>query len=369
MGKIRHIAITAEDPFVTAELFKKALGLQEISRGDSDLAREVYLTDGYLNIAIVCWKRTQETPNPYPDGYGRDPSAAAARGSFQAHRQYALLREEIAACRRQVRPLGTRMGDPAGNPLALEASGVRKDYTKDGRTLAVLDVERFSVRDGEFVTVIGPSGCGKTTLLRIIAGLIPYDQGEVTIDGRPVTGPGPERAVVFQNFALMPWADVLTNVTFGLDIRGTPKDECQAKARELIKLVGLEGFEKRLPKELSGGMQQRVGLARALAVNPQILLMDEPFGALDEQTRRLLQEQLLRLWEQERKTVVFITHSMDEAVMLGDRVTLMTPRPGRVKEIIDVPLKRPRLRELEKSSLFLEVKEYLWENLRAMQVE
>jgi NitT/TauT family transport system ATP-binding protein len=134
-------------------------------------------------------------------------------------------------------------------------------------------------------------------------------------------------------------------------------------------LVGLEGFEKRLPKELSGGMQQRVGLARALAVNPQILLMDEPFGALDEQTRRLLQEQLLRLWEQERKTVVFITHSMDEAVMLGDRVTLMTPRPGRVKEIIDVPLKRPRLRELEKSSLFLEVKEYLWENLRAMQVD
>jgi NitT/TauT family transport system ATP-binding protein len=134
-------------------------------------------------------------------------------------------------------------------------------------------------------------------------------------------------------------------------------------------LVGLENFEKRLPKELSGGMQQRVGLARALAVNPKILLMDEPFGSLDEQTRRLLQEELLRLWEHERKTVVFITHSMDEAVMLGDRVMLMTPRPGRVKEMIDVPLKRPRSRELEKSSVFLEVKEYLWENLRVMQVE
>jgi ABC-type nitrate/sulfonate/bicarbonate transport system ATPase subunit len=227
----------------------------------------------------------------------------------------------------------------------------------------------FEVRDNEFITVIGPSGCGKTTLLRIIAGLIPYDQGEVTINGRPVTGPGSDRAVVFQNFALMPWADVLANVTFGLEIRGAAKNECQAKARELIKLVGLDGFENRLPKELSGGMQQRVGLARALAVNPQILLMDEPFGSLDEQTRRLLQEQLLGLWEHEQKTVVFITHSMDEAVMLGDRVMLMTSRPGRVKEMIDIPLRRPRLRELEKSSTFLEVKEYLWENLRRMQVE
>jgi len=237
-----------------------------------------------------------------------------------------------------------------------------------GGVLALSDID-FEVRDNEFITVIGPSGCGKTTLLRIIAGLIPYDQGEVTIDGRPVTGPGPERAVVFQNFALMPWADIMTNVSFGLEIRGTPKEQCRATAKELIKLVGLEGFERRLPKELSGGMQQRVGLARALAVNPQILLMDEPFGALDEQTRRLLQEELLSLWERERKTVVFITHSMDEAVMLGDRVMLMTPRPGRVKEMIDIPLNRPRSREVEKSSTFLEVKEYLWENLRAMQLE
>jgi NitT/TauT family transport system ATP-binding protein len=238
----------------------------------------------------------------------------------------------------------------------------------NGSVLALSEIG-LEVRDNEFITVIGPSGCGKTTLLRIIAGLIPHDRGEITIDGKPVTGPGPDRAVVFQNFALMPWADVLANVTFGLEVRGTPKDVCQAKAKELIKLVGLEHFEKRLPKELSGGMQQRVGLARALAVNPKILLMDEPFGSLDEQTRRLLQEQLLRLWEHERKTVVFITHSMDEAVMLGDRVMLMTPRPGRVKEMIDVPLKRPRLRELEKSSAFLEVKEYLWEKLRVMQVE
>jgi NitT/TauT family transport system ATP-binding protein len=232
--------------------------------------------------------------------------------------------------------------------------------------LALSDIG-FEVRDNEFVTIIGPSGCGKTTLLRIIAGLIPYQQGEVSIDSRPVTGPGPERAVVFQNFALMPWADVLGNVTFGLEVRGMAKGEAEARAKELIKLVGLEGFERRLPKELSGGMQQRVGLARALAVNPQILLMDEPFGALDEQTRRLLQEQLLQLWERERKTVVFITHSMEEAVMLGDRVMLMTPRPGKVKEMIEVPLKRPRSRDVEKSPAFVEIKEYLWENLRVMQ--
>ena len=254
----------------------------------------------------------------------------------------------------------------------IRVRGLSKEFSTfdngSGGVLALSDID-FEVRDNEFITVIGPSGCGKTTLLRIIAGLIPYDQGEVTIDGRPVTGPGPERAVVFQNFALMPWADIMTNVSFGLEIRGKPKEQCRATAKELIKLVGLEGFERRLPKELSGGMQQRVGLARALAVNPQILLMDEPFGALDEQTRRLLQEELLSLWERERKTVVFITHSMDEAVMLGDRVMLMTPRPGRVKEMIDIPLNRPRSREVEKSSTFLEVKEYLWENLRAMQLE
>jgi NitT/TauT family transport system ATP-binding protein len=248
--------------------------------------------------------------------------------------------------------------------------GLSKEFaTSDNGNSGVLALSNIDceVRDNEFLTVIGPSGCGKTTLLRIIAGLIPYDRGDVTIDGRRVTGPGPERAVVFQNFALMPWADILTNVAFGLEIRGVPKQESQATARKLVKLVGLEGFERRLPKELSGGMQQRVGLARALAVDPEILLMDEPFGSLDEQTRRLLQEQLLLLWEQQRKTVIFITHSMDEAVMLGDRVMLMTPRPGRVKEMIDVPLKRPRRPEVEKSSTFVEVKEYLWENLKSMQ--
>jgi NitT/TauT family transport system ATP-binding protein len=254
----------------------------------------------------------------------------------------------------------------------IRVQGLSKTFGSSGNgdmcVLALSDID-FEVRDNEFVTVIGPSGCGKTTLLRIIAGLIPYNQGEVSIDSRGVTGPGPDRAVVFQSFALMPWTDVLGNITFGLDVRGVPRSESEGKAKELIKLVGLEGFERRFPKELSGGMQQRVGLARALAVNPQILLMDEPFGALDEQTRRLLQEQLLQLWERERKTVLFITHSMEEAVMLGDRVMLMTPRPGRVKEMIEVPLKRPRSHNIEKSPAFVEIKEYLWENLRAMQTQ
>jgi NitT/TauT family transport system ATP-binding protein len=253
----------------------------------------------------------------------------------------------------------------------IQIKGLSKEFLdRNGERSGILAIDSldFEIRDNEFLTVIGPSGCGKTTLLRIIAGLIPCNEGEVRIDNVPVTGPGPDRAVVFQNFALMPWADVMTNVAFGLELRGTPRTEAKATAKRLVRLVGLEGFEQRLPKELSGGMQQRVGLARALAVNPRILLMDEPFGALDEQTRRLLQEQLLKIWEQERKTVVFITHSMEEAVFLGDRVLLMTPRPGRVKEIIDVPLRRPRGQETEKSATFTEIKEYLWENLRSMQV-
>jgi NitT/TauT family transport system ATP-binding protein len=253
----------------------------------------------------------------------------------------------------------------------IRVRGLSKEFLgRDDNDTGVLAVDKvdFEVRDNEFLTVIGPSGCGKTTLLRIIAGLIPHDDGEVTIQGKQVTGPGPDRAVVFQSFALMPWADVLTNVTFGLDIRGVSKSEREKKAMQLLTLVGLQGFERRLPKELSGGMQQRVGLARALAVDPEILLMDEPFGSLDEQTRRLLQEQLLRIWEQQRKTVLFITHSMEEAVLLGDRVMLMTPRPGRIKEMIEVPLKRPRGRDIEKSSTFIEIREYLWDNLRSMQL-
>jgi NitT/TauT family transport system ATP-binding protein len=233
---------------------------------------------------------------------------------------------------------------------------------------ALYDVD-LSVRDNEFLTVLGPSGCGKTTLLRCIAGLVPYDTGEVLIDGNKVTRPGPDRAVVFQNFALMPWDNVLTNVAFGLEMQGVDKKAREAKAMELIETVGLGGFEKRLPGELSGGMQQRVGLARALAVSPRVLLMDEPFGALDEQTRRLLQEEMLRIWETSRTTVIFITHSMEEAVLLGDRVVLMRPRPGRIEEIVDVPMLRPRsthLDAVESSGEFVKITSMLWERLRGM---
>ena len=242
---------------------------------------------------------------------------------------------------------------------------------KDAEPVLALQDVNLTVRDNEFLTILGPSGCGKTTLLRLIAGLLRWDDGEISIDGKPVRGPGPERAMVFQNFALLPWMNVVDNVAFGLEIAGKPKAERLDRARELIDTVGLSGFEKRYPTELSGGMQQRVGLARALAVKPQVLLMDEPFGALDEQTRRLLQEELLAIWEKERTTVVFITHSMEEAVLLGDRVVLMSARPGRIEEIVDVPLKRPRssnVDSVEGSAAFTEITQHLWTQLRDMQI-
>jgi len=240
----------------------------------------------------------------------------------------------------------------------------------DAHVEALKDVS-LEVREGEFLTVLGPSGCGKTTLLRIIAGLETFEGGDVRVRGTSISGPGPDRAMVFQSFALLPWASVVANVAFGLELRGVPKAEREARAHDLIELVGLTGFEKRLPGQLSGGMQQRVGLARALAVDPEILLMDEPFGALDEQTRRLLQEELLAIWEQSRKTVIFITHSMEEAVLLGDRVVLMSPRPGRIVDIVDVPLARPRasaVDEMAGSAEFAQITADLWRRLREMQL-
>jgi NitT/TauT family transport system ATP-binding protein len=251
----------------------------------------------------------------------------------------------------------------------IELRGCRKVFAGQGAQAQVVALDNLdlSVEAQEFVCLLGPSGCGKTTLLKAIAGLVSLDAGEVRIGGQVITGPGPDRAMVFQHFALLPWADVLSNVAFGLELRGMAKPERLQKARELIRTVGLEGFERHHPRQLSGGMQQRVGLARALAVDPQILLMDEPFGSLDEQTRRLLQEDLLALMERRRTTVVFVTHSMDEAVRLGDRVVLMTPRPGRVQESVAVPLPRPRPPDVERDPRFAELKEHLWTRLRAMQ--
>ena len=254
----------------------------------------------------------------------------------------------------------------------IEISGLSKTFPargKDAPVLALKDVN-LRIEDGEFLTILGPSGCGKTTLLRMIAGLVEWDDGEITVNGKPVRGPGPDRAMVFQAFALMPWASVRDNVAFGLELRGVPKPKRHARADELLNLVGLKGFEGRLPGTLSGGMQQRVGLARALAVDPEILLMDEPFGALDEQTRRLLQEELLVIWEASRKTVIFITHSMEEAVLLGDRVALMSPRPGRILNVTQVPLARPRasvVDAIEGSAEFAQITAGLWGQLREMQ--
>jgi ABC-type nitrate/sulfonate/bicarbonate transport system ATPase subunit len=223
------------------------------------------------------------------------------------------------------------------------------------------------VRDREVVCVLGPSGCGKTTLLKIVAGLLRPTGGEVLVDGRPLTGPGPDRAMVFQQFALLPWADVVTNVAFGLELRGVGRPERERAAVSLIRAVGLVGFERHMPWQLSGGMQQRVGLARALAVEPRTLLMDEPFSAVDAQARRELQEDLLQLHAQRGPSMLFVTHSMDEAVRLGDRVVLLTARPGRVRDILPVPLPRPRPPDVDRHPAFLDLKEHLWRELRAMR--
>lgn len=255
----------------------------------------------------------------------------------------------------------------------IEISGLSKTFVgHDGSRVEALRGVDLTVRDDEFLTVLGPSGCGKTTMLKMIAGLQSWDSGEITIAGEPVRGPGPDRSMVFQNFALLPWATVLDNVAFGLRMRNVPKRDREDRARELVAKVGLGGFESKRPGELSGGMQQRVGIARALAVQPQVLLMDEPFGAVDEQTRRLLQEELLAIWEANRLTVVFITHSMEEAVLLGDRVVLMSARPGQIAEIVDVPMERPRsagVSSVERSREYVEITGYLWDRLRDMHDE
>jgi NitT/TauT family transport system ATP-binding protein len=209
--------------------------------------------------------------------------------------------------------------------------------------LAIADIS-LDVTDGEFVSILGPSGCGKSTLLYIVGGFVEPTRGTVAVDGKPVTGPGPDRGPVFQEFALFPWKTVLGNVMYGPLERGMPRAQAEEKARALIALVHLKGYENFYPKELSGGMKQRVAIARTLAYGPSILLMDEPFGALDAHTRTGMQNELLDIWERDRKTVLFVTHSVDEAVFLSDRVVVLTRAPGRIKETISIALPRPRRR-------------------------
>jgi NitT/TauT family transport system ATP-binding protein len=224
----------------------------------------------------------------------------------------------------------------------VELQGLGKRYAvDDGEIVALADIQ-VAIGQGEFVCLLGPSGCGKSTLLKIVAGLIPQTSGTVTIDGRAVQGPGPDRAVVFQDYALFPWMTVADNVEFGLAARGVEPGRRRETSAELLKAVGLADFAAKYPHHLSGGMKQRVSIARALAVDPVLLLMDEPFGALDAQTRYVMQQELLRIWRAYRKTVIFVTHSIEEALYLGDRVLVMTARPGRIKEEIRVPQPRPR---------------------------
>lgn len=249
----------------------------------------------------------------------------------------------------------------------LEIDGITKTYRQGAGGLPVLENFSLQVKDLEFLVLLGPSGCGKSTLLRIINGIESSDDGRILIDGQDVTGTtGHGRGMVFQSFELFPWRTVLDNVAFGLEVAGVEKQQRLAQARECVKLVGLTAFENAYPHQLSGGMQQRVGIARALAIKPSILLMDEPYGALDVQTRDLLQDELLNIWERERKTVVFVTHSIEEALYLADRIVVMSPRPGRIAQIIDVPFARPRRDEIKTDPEFLKLRRHIWESLKKM---
>jgi len=224
-----------------------------------------------------------------------------------------------------------------------------------------LDLE---VGHGEFLSLVGPSGCGKSTFLNVLLGLLRPDQGDLQLGGKKITGPGYERAMVFQEFGLLPWRTVLANVELGMELKGMPVSIRRQRSNELTNLVGLRGFENHYPHELSGGMKQRVGLARALATDPEVLLMDEPFAALDAQTRDLMQAELLQIWDRTKKTVIFVTHSIEEAAYLSDRVVVITSRPGRAKKVLDIKLPRPRDYEMRLSPEFNDIKADIWHSLK-----
>jgi NitT/TauT family transport system ATP-binding protein len=222
----------------------------------------------------------------------------------------------------------------------------------------------LEVGHGEFLSLVGPSGCGKSTFLNVLLGLLRPDQGDLQLGGKKITGPGYERAMVFQEFGLLPWRTVLANVELGMELKGMPASMRRQRSSELINLVGLRGFENHYPHELSGGMKQRVGLARALATDPEVLLMDEPFAALDAQTRDLMQAELLQIWDRTKKTVIFVTHSIEEAAYLSDRVVVITSRPGRAKKVLDIKLPRPRDYEMRLSPEFNDIKADVWHSLK-----
>ena len=237
-----------------------------------------------------------------------------------------------------------------------------------GAPVTALEPTDLSINENDFITLLGPSGCGKSTLLRIVAGLDHPTRGRVLLDGRPVTAPGPDRGMVFQSYTLFPWLTVEENIGYGLAERGVPPARRREVVATYIERVGLSGFERHWPKQLSGGMQQRTAIARALANDPAILLLDEPFGALDNQTRALMQEMLLGIWERERKTVLFVTHDIEEAIFLASRVVVMSARPGRIKAAVAVDLAHPRAYTLKTTPAFSELKARLTEEIRAEAV-
>jgi ABC-type nitrate/sulfonate/bicarbonate transport system ATPase subunit len=254
--------------------------------------------------------------------------------------------------------------DATTRSLHVEDLHVVYDLRRSGTQMVAVEAFDLDVPKGQFVSILGPSGCGKSTVLKVIGGLAPASAGSVSIDGHVVSGPGPDRATVFQDASLFPWYSVERNIAFGLECRGVPKGKAAEVVRGLVEMVGLSGFEKSYPSELSGGMMQRVNLARALAVEPEVLLMDEPFAALDAQTRELMQEELLRIWAETEKTVIFVTHDVGEALFLSDRVIVMSARPGRVIADVTVDLVRPREHAIKRSKHFGELEAEIWPLIR-----
>ncbi|HZR97916.1 MAG TPA: ABC transporter ATP-binding protein [Chloroflexota bacterium] len=246
--------------------------------------------------------------------------------------------------------------------VKLDAKDVVIEYftPRTGRRVLAVDRLNLQIHEGEFLAICGPSGCGKTTFLNAVDGLLPINGGEIRLDNRLITKPGHDRAMVFQHASLLPWRTVFKNVAYGLELRGAMNKEAKERVQRYVSLVGLEGFEEAYPHELSGGMQQRANLARALAADPEILLMDEPFAALDAQTREFMQQELLKVWNATRKTVLFITHQIDEAIFLADRVVVMSARPGRIKAIFDIDIPRPRTLHVKREPVFLKYLDEIW---------
>ena len=244
----------------------------------------------------------------------------------------------------------------------LAVQNLRKSFRtqRSEGSVQVFEGISFEVHPSEFISLVGPSGCGKTTFLRILDGLIPHDDGDILLDGKSVIKPGPDKGFVFQDSSLLPWRTVMDNVILGLELQGVDKKAARTKAERYIALVGLAGFEHHYPHELSGGMQQRVNLARALIVDPQVLLMDEPFASLDAQTREIMQAELLKMWNQTKKTVIFVTHQIEEAIFLSDRVVVFSARPARIREIVKVAIPRPRVLGVKRSKEFLDLADHVW---------